>query len=74
MRNEVFRVGLSADFLDENRQLIFPELGMCLTQVITTAAAHPGGAGPHKRLLKPSAPQHMGAALKPAATCRTLST
>ncbi len=36
MRNEVFRVGLW--------HFIFPELGMCLTQIVTTAAAEVGRA------------------------------
>jgi D-3-phosphoglycerate dehydrogenase len=30
MQPEVFRVGLSADFLDENRQLVFPDIGLGL--------------------------------------------
>ncbi|MSV27384.1 MAG: dehydrogenase [Bryobacterales bacterium] len=28
MRSEVFRVGLSADFLDDSRQLVFPDIGL----------------------------------------------
>ena len=28
--NELFRVGLSADFLDENRKLVFPDIGLNL--------------------------------------------